>query len=174
MHGASRYLGTHGLNTTRASDDATPVVFVSPASGRADGKHHASNWYDVIEFGHLDALLAGYGVWGLQCLGDIYEALGDKVAATQTRAIHRQAVIDFNTVRSFGTPRRPRALHTSHVTRPAPPCTWPPCTCNGGDLVDGRLHPVGLHVIGHPVHACNGGGNLVDERLLLLLFKQVP
>ena len=90
----AKYLGAHGLNTA----DDKPVVFVSPASGRADGKHHASNWYDVIEFGHLDALLAGYGVWGLQCLGDIYEALGDKVAATQTRAIHRQAVIDFNTV----------------------------------------------------------------------------
>jgi hypothetical protein len=93
-----RYLGAHGLNTTRASDDNTPVVFVSPASGRADGKHHASNWYDVIEFGHLDALLAGYGVWGLQCLADIYQALGDHVAATRTREIHQQAVIDFNKV----------------------------------------------------------------------------
>ena len=94
----AKYLGAHGLNTTRASGDGAPVVFVSPASGRADGKHHASNWYDVIEFGHLDALLAGYGVWGLQCLGDIYEALGDPVAATQTRATHRQAVMDFNKV----------------------------------------------------------------------------
>jgi hypothetical protein len=94
----AKYLGSRGLNTTRASDDVTPVVFVSPASGRADGRHHASNWYDVIEFGHLDALLAGYGVWGLQCLGDIYEALGDSVAATKTHAIHRQAVIDFNKV----------------------------------------------------------------------------
>ena len=108
------------------------MVFVSPASGRADGKHHSSNWYDVIEFGHLDALLAGYGVWGLQCLGDIYEALGDDVAATQTRAIHRQAVIDFNTV--FWNASSASCVD---VTRHAPP--HPYMSCNDVALSDERL-----------------------------------
>jgi hypothetical protein len=37
------YFGAHGLNAS-----ASPAVFVSPASGLADGGKHASNWYDVV------------------------------------------------------------------------------------------------------------------------------
>lgn len=75
-----------------------PAVYVSPASGLADGGRHSANWYDVVEFGHLDAYLAVHGVWAMSCLAEIYEALGDAPAAAHAAAVHAQAVLDFNTV----------------------------------------------------------------------------
>ena len=41
---------------------------------------------------------AVWGVWGLQCLADIYQALGDVDKAAQTRRVHAAAVRDFNAV----------------------------------------------------------------------------
>ena len=75
-----------------------PAVFVSPASGLADGGRHAGNWYDVVLFGHLDAYLAVHGVWAMSCLAEIYAALGDAAAAAHAAAVHAQAVADFNAV----------------------------------------------------------------------------
>jgi len=46
------YFSAHGLNAS-----ADPVLFTSPSSGLADGGRHASNWYDVVLFGHKDALV---------------------------------------------------------------------------------------------------------------------
>jgi len=54
--------------------------------------------YDVVEFGHLDAYLAVHGVWAMQCLAEIYSALGDSAAAARAAAVHAQAVVDFNAV----------------------------------------------------------------------------
>ena len=54
--------------------------------------------YDVILFGHLDAFLAVHGVWAMQCLAEIYTALGDGAAAARATAVHAQAVVDFNSV----------------------------------------------------------------------------
>jgi hypothetical protein len=90
MHDCTTLNHTHHAGVVGDVVAPHPVVFVSPGSGLADGKHHASNWYDVIEFGHLDAFLAVWGVWGLRCLADIYEALGDTAEATSIRAIHKQ------------------------------------------------------------------------------------
>ena len=39
-----------------------------------------------------------HGVWALQCLSEIYAALGDAPAAAHAAAVHAQAVADFNAV----------------------------------------------------------------------------
>ena len=88
------FLAQSGL----ALDGAGPAVFVSPASGLADGGRHTGNWYDVVEFGHLDAYLAVHGVWAMACLAEIFEALGDAPAAAHASAVHARAVVDFDAV----------------------------------------------------------------------------
>jgi len=87
------YFEAHGLNAT-----TFPAVFTSPASGLADGNKHASNWYDVVNFGHLDAYIAVHAVWALSCLSEIYAALGDAAAAADAAALHSRASSDFNTI----------------------------------------------------------------------------
>jgi neutral trehalase len=52
--------------------------------------------YDIILFGHYDAYLAVWGVWGVQCLAEIYAALGDASAAARMATIHARATADFN------------------------------------------------------------------------------
>lgn len=86
------FLASHGLTLPAAG----PVVYTSPASGLADGRKHASNWYDIVNFGHYDALLAAYGLWALQCLSEVYAALGDAPAAAHMTAVRAQGIIDFN------------------------------------------------------------------------------
>ena len=68
---------------------------------RGSARHHFARHrtrprYDIIEFGNYDAYLAVWGVWGLQCLSEIYAALGDQAAAAQYAAVHARAVTDFN------------------------------------------------------------------------------
>lgn len=89
------YLASRGLTLPTPPGG---VVFVSPASGLADAGRHASNWYDVINFGHLDAYIAVHGVWAMECLSEIYAALGDADAAAHAAAIHAQAAKDFNSI----------------------------------------------------------------------------
>lgn len=90
----ARYLAKRGL--TLGAGGGAPVVYKSPASGLADGGSHASNWYDIVEFGNYDAFIAVHGVWALDCLAALYAALGDAGAAAATAAVHARAVEDFN------------------------------------------------------------------------------
>ena len=87
------YLASRGLRIGSGGD---PVVFTSPASGLADGGRHASNWYDIIEFGHWDAYLAVHGVWAMDCLAKLFAFVGDEEAAREARLVHAAAVSDFN------------------------------------------------------------------------------
>jgi len=87
------YFASRGLSVP-----AQQAVYVSPTSGLADGGRHTSNWYDVINFGHLDAYLAVHGVWAMKCLVELYSALGDAEAAAHAEAVAEQATRDFNTV----------------------------------------------------------------------------
>jgi hypothetical protein len=87
------YFASHGLNAS-----ASPAVFTSPASGLPDAGKHASNWYDIVLFGHLDAYIAVHAVWALDCLSEIYAALGDSDAAAEASSLHALAVSDFNAV----------------------------------------------------------------------------
>jgi hypothetical protein len=87
------YLASRGLG-----NGSDPVLFTSPASGIADGGRHASNWFDIVEFGHQDAFLAVHGVWAVGCLAEIYAALGDADEAARFEALHVRAVADFNAV----------------------------------------------------------------------------
>ena len=93
LDAVAAFLAAHGLALPAAGG---PVVYTSPASGLADGRKHASNWYDIVNFGHYDALLAAYGVWALQSLADVYAALGDAPAAARMTATHAQAILDYN------------------------------------------------------------------------------
>jgi hypothetical protein len=88
----AKYLAKRGL----ALNTGAPVVFKSPASGLPDKGRHTTNWYDVVEFGNYDAFIAVHGVWALDCLSRLYEALGDAPAAAATAAIHAAAIRDFN------------------------------------------------------------------------------
>ena len=87
------YFSAHGLNAS-----ADPALFTSPSSGLADGGRHASNWYDVVLFGHRDAYIAVHAVWALGCVAEIYAALGDAPAAAAAAALHARATADFNSV----------------------------------------------------------------------------
>jgi hypothetical protein len=98
LHAMETYLASRGLALPGSSGGGVPAVFTSPASGLADGKRQASNWYDVIEFGHQDAYLAVHGVWAAQCLSELYEALGDEAGAMRAEQLHAAAVLDFNSV----------------------------------------------------------------------------
>ena len=97
LDAVAEFLAANGLSLNN-SDASAPVVYVSPASGLADGQHHAANWYDVILFGHLDAYLAVWGVWSMELLSEMYAALGDTASAARFAAIHQRAVADFNAV----------------------------------------------------------------------------
>ena len=88
------YFSAHGLNASAAD----PVLFTSPASGLADAGRHASNWYDVVLFGHKDAFIAVHAVWALGCVAEIYAALGDAPAAAAAAALHARAAAGFNAV----------------------------------------------------------------------------
>jgi len=72
------------------------AAYVSPGSGLADGGVHASNWYDVINFGHLDAFIAVHGAWAVDCLAQLYAAAGDTAGATRLAATAAAARDDFN------------------------------------------------------------------------------
>lgn len=98
LHAMETYLASRGLALPGSSGGGAPAVFTSPASGLADGQRHASNWYDVIEFGHQDAYLAVHGVWAAQCLSELYGALGDEAGAMRAEQLHAAAVLDFNAV----------------------------------------------------------------------------
>ena len=99
LDAVASFLASRGLSLPpTGAAAAAPVVYKSPASGLADGMKHAGNWYDIVEFGNFDALLAAYGVWGVQSLADIYSALGDADASARMAAIHTRAVADYNTL----------------------------------------------------------------------------
>ena len=89
------YLQSSGLNISSSNPY---TVFIAPTTGIADGGRHTSNWYDVINFGHYDAYLAVYGVWGMRCLAEIYNALGDSTNAQLAQSIYTKAKADFNTL----------------------------------------------------------------------------
>jgi hypothetical protein len=59
---------------------------------------HFSLRYDVVNFGHWDAFLAVHGVWAMQCLADMYGALGLVADAATAQAVHDAAAADFNRV----------------------------------------------------------------------------
>eukprot|EP01087_Luapelamoeba_hula_P003505 TRINITY_DN1331_c1_g1_i4.p1 TRINITY_DN1331_c1_g1~~TRINITY_DN1331_c1_g1_i4.p1 ORF type:complete len:794 (-),score=74.73 TRINITY_DN1331_c1_g1_i4:120-2501(-) len=64
------YLLQRGLNATR-SPHLPFGVFVSIADGIADGLHHTSNWFDIIEFGHGDAYVGMYALGAIKAMIDI-------------------------------------------------------------------------------------------------------
>lgn len=67
--------------------DSGGVFLVPGASGLADGGHHTSNWYDVIEFGHADAFLNALCVWAMTAMSDAYAWLGDAAHAAEYAGI---------------------------------------------------------------------------------------
>lgn len=77
----------------------TDGIFVDPgASGLADGGRHASNWFDIIEFGHQDAYNSMLGVLALEALDDIYTFLGNASRAAFYRRAHAVSLAAVNAV----------------------------------------------------------------------------
>ena len=58
----------------------------------ADSGLHASNWYDVVEFGHADAYCNAYAIIAMQKMAEVKDFLGKKSEAAAYRdAAHRAA-----------------------------------------------------------------------------------
>lgn len=90
IEAVAAYMETAGLGSSG--------VFTCPASGLGDGGKHTTNWYDIIEFGHLDAYNAVLAVWAVDCLADMYEWLGNHTQAVKYYELHTRAVAAYNTV----------------------------------------------------------------------------
>jgi hypothetical protein len=74
--------------------DHDGVFEIPNASGLADGKHHCSNWYDIINFGHKDALINAYAVAALEGVAELKTFVGDQRGANEFKNaahISRQA-----------------------------------------------------------------------------------
>ncbi len=74
--------------------DHDGVFEIPNASGLADGKHHCSNWYDIINFGHKDALINAYAVAALEGVAELKQFAGDPRGANEFKnaaQISRQA-----------------------------------------------------------------------------------
>lgn len=73
-----------------------PYVYTCPATGLGDGGRHASNWYDVVEFGHHDAQVAAFAVWALRCVAELKAFAGDPAGAASFDALAANATAGYN------------------------------------------------------------------------------
>jgi hypothetical protein len=72
-------------------------VFWNPkTSGLADGGRHASNWYDIVEFGWFDAYVNIYCVGALHALYEMNLFMGDHHNAQYFLELYNQAVFAHN------------------------------------------------------------------------------
>lgn len=63
--------------------DHDGVFEIPNTSGLADGRHHCSNWYDIINFGHKDALINAYAVAALDGVAELKAFIGDERGASE-------------------------------------------------------------------------------------------
>lgn len=71
-------------------------VFQCPGSGLADGGRHASNWYDIVEFGNFDAYVNIYAIGALQALVELKTFTGNTSGAQIFEAYHARAIKQHN------------------------------------------------------------------------------
>ena len=81
-----------------AFDADNDGVFESPGSGLADGGRHCSGWFDIVNFGHKDALINAWCVGALDALAQLASFVGDAVAAARYRAAHVRCAEAYNRI----------------------------------------------------------------------------
>jgi hypothetical protein len=78
--------------------DHDGVVEIPRTSGLPNGAHDCSNWYDIIKFGHKDAITNIYCVMALAAMSEMKAWLGDPSGAGRFSALHQRAVAGYNKV----------------------------------------------------------------------------
>jgi hypothetical protein len=78
--------------------DRDGVVEIPKTSGLPNGEHDCSNWYDIIKFGHKDAITNVYCVMALAAMSEMKAWLGDQAGAARFGALHEHAVAGYNKV----------------------------------------------------------------------------
>lgn len=77
------------------------VLFVPGAPGTGlnstTEKCNASNWYDIVCFGHADGLVNAYALWALDGVSQLKALVGDAAGAKRFAALRLQAATAFNT-----------------------------------------------------------------------------
>jgi hypothetical protein len=68
--------------------DGDGVFEMIGASGLPDGGRHCDGWFDIVNFGHKDALINAWCVAALGAMAELKEWMGDKSAAAKFRAAH--------------------------------------------------------------------------------------
>eukprot|EP01013_Petalomonas_cantuscygni_P003624 TRINITY_DN13838_c0_g1_i1.p1 TRINITY_DN13838_c0_g1~~TRINITY_DN13838_c0_g1_i1.p1 ORF type:complete len:904 (+),score=112.54 TRINITY_DN13838_c0_g1_i1:187-2898(+) len=93
--------GGKGVASDGPSWPEPDAVFVVPGqdgevtTGFADGARHATNWYDVVDFGHKDAIVGMYAVAAAKAVAEIAEWLGENETSTLWHKLHATAVEGF-------------------------------------------------------------------------------
>lgn len=78
--------------------DQDGVIEIPKTSGLPDGQHDCSNWYDIIKFGHKDAITNVYCVMALDAMAEMKAWLGDAEGASRFSTLHKKAVAGYNKV----------------------------------------------------------------------------
>lgn len=81
-----------------AMDTDRDGVFEVPGSGLADGGRHCSGWFDIVNFGHKDALINAWCIAALEGMADLAAFDGNASAAARYKAAHRRSVEAYNRV----------------------------------------------------------------------------
>ncbi len=71
--------------------DQDGVFEIPGSSGLADGGRHCSGWFDIVNFGHKDALINVWCVAALGALAELAAFVGDDAMASRYRAAHARS-----------------------------------------------------------------------------------
>ena len=99
----SQYMLDRGLNSTKEKTPNVvpgavyPGIFTTISSGLSDGKRHATNWYDIIDFGGADALVSLYSILAMKAMAEMKSMLGKNTDAQEYMRIYDNAVLAFTT-----------------------------------------------------------------------------
>jgi Glycosyl-hydrolase family 116, catalytic region len=78
--------------------DQDGVFEIPGSSGLADGGRHCSGWFDIVNFGHKDALINVWCVAALEALAELAAFVGDDAMASRYRAAHALSREAYNRV----------------------------------------------------------------------------
>lgn len=111
IRGGAHVDASSGIHAAHTGGGAKPVleewwsgVMVIPgqigeqSTGLPDGGRHGTNWYDVINFGRLDAIVNVFAVDALRATRDLAQHIGKRADAMQYASMYANAVTAFNNV----------------------------------------------------------------------------
>ena len=98
---------THIANFMLDNGVGDTGLFIMPnASGLADGGKHCTNWFDIVEFGHLDGYNNALAIAAFGALAEMYGWLGDSKQQGVYNAVRERMVQAFNSKLWRGDLRR--------------------------------------------------------------------